>query len=575
MNQSISMNEAIHSLCGYILKCCKDKKYQNITGQSFGAFKNHYKSYYDILKDSVQQEINISNMYFSISTLLEKCDKLTVSGPVIELLEDIVTLKPNFGCKGVPTENHLKCFNKYLSLVKDKYSISDPFESTDRICITETQNHSSITEIQSSGIITSTIENTNKEMIPNVSIEKVARTNNGNNIIDTSVVSIQDMSNSTDRIKILKKIRYNINRKLRKSNDIRIFEFHIANGTTPSSLFFANYPEPFLNTDDLFIEQYNTIIANSQKEIMKLSIKRLREQINLIEERINNFKSKLQDTEEIQKEINKIYVNESKSLEKAFMEADKKAKRVVSRPFVAKKYNHVGLKNKESKVGKNKVLKTNNPMINNVKNQSNKKEDLRSKSREENKPQKMHYIENNVSKPQQKQQQRRNEFHVKQRDNRESFAFNRRTRKQNNIDNGGYLRSKENPFKNYTTRVRGEKTYDRYNNNRYNDNRKKFQKRSSYKYNGYKKDHWRSMQTHTSTRANELPQQTNIEFHRPHDTNFVYNPPVWPNTTTYYSSLQDSNHLNSYYNYNTNEMYQNGYLNNNISNANWQGRLWY
>jgi hypothetical protein len=615
MSENVTLNEAIHCLCAYILKCCKDKKYQNITGQSFGAFKHHYRVQYDILKDNLQQDIHISNIFLCLTTLLEKCDNLVITGPVIDLLEDFVKLKPNFGCKGVPTESHVTCFNKYLLLVKEKYNISDPFVPITQLNIAETQNHSNIIETQLTGVITSTIESVNKDTNTNAntktSQEKITQnicSNVGNKQSNDSVICMSTTNNALEHKKIMKKIRYNINRMLRKRNDIKIFEFHIANGTTPSSLFFANFPEPFLNTDDPFIENYNTIIVSTQTEIMKLSIKRLKEQILSIEERIHSLKSKIKENEETQKEIGQIYERESKFLEKAFMDADRKARSVVSRPFTAKKYNHVGKKNQNTmKKSEDQMRKTNKTPTTKTKNGEMKNRDMTTESRNFRKPNKSNNFEQQTTKKQhisKQQQQNNTHYDWKQMNNNKTSPFN--YKKRNRTINGPYNRTKGFRMSHDTTKFQNDNSNGFLKNPRQNNNIARFQRRKPYNQTEFKGNS--GQQSHVnnySVRPSERPQQQyerpqqqyerpqqqyvppqqqyeppqqqstqqNFGVQRTQAENLIYNPPVWPN---YWNPYQGYNYINPCHNFNTNDVYHNSYCNNNLmQTANWQGRLWY
>jgi hypothetical protein len=46
---------------------------------------------------------------------------------------------------------------------------------------------------------------------------------------------------------------------LRYKNDIRLYETHMKNGTTPSELFYCRLPHPILPENRKFVENYNNI----------------------------------------------------------------------------------------------------------------------------------------------------------------------------------------------------------------------------------------------------------------------------------------------------------------------------
>jgi hypothetical protein len=137
---------------------------------------------------------------------------------------------------------------------------------------------------------------------------------------------------------------------------------------------------------------------------MKLSINRLKEQIITIEQRIDNLKSKIQNSTEFQNEVNKIYENEAKSLEKSFIDADKKAKKVISRPFLAKKYNHTGTTNNKLKFN-----------YNSTKPISEKKRDVSKSNVSKPDGPKKHTSHNNNRTPFKHQQDKHNQKHFEQR----------------------------------------------------------------------------------------------------------------------------------------------------------------
>jgi hypothetical protein len=88
-----------------------------------------------------------------------------------------------------------------------------------------------------------------------------------------------------------KKFVYGINKMLRFKNHLTLFELHTDKKTTPHSLFFCRFPEPFFNKDLEFIEKYNIIIEKVQSEIMKLIVDTLLVKISKLETEINTFKN--------------------------------------------------------------------------------------------------------------------------------------------------------------------------------------------------------------------------------------------------------------------------------------------
>ena len=99
-------------------------------------------------------------------------------------------------------------------------------------------------------------------------------THNPNNTI-----VINDEEDSLAKNVIFKKIKNSLRRVLKKENNIKILNFHIKNGTTPSQLLYSKFPIPFLSYCDNFVQGYNNIFSKTHIEIMNFSICMLNELI--------------------------------------------------------------------------------------------------------------------------------------------------------------------------------------------------------------------------------------------------------------------------------------------------------
>ena len=130
-------------------------------------------------------------------------------------------------------------------------------------------------------------------------------------------------------------LKHWIRRVLVKENNIKLLEFHLNNETTPSQLFFDKFPTPFLNFDSEFVEAYNNIIKNTQRQIITESIKRLKIQIEFLKNNIQNGKTHF-DSNIIDDLIDYLYKTIQKEKEKEFLKAHEKATKIVARPFIAR-----------------------------------------------------------------------------------------------------------------------------------------------------------------------------------------------------------------------------------------------
>jgi hypothetical protein len=82
-------------------------------------------------------------------------------------------------------------------------------------------------------------------------------------------------------IATLDKIKLNYKRLFNKENHIKIFEFHLKNGTEPSQLFYDKFPKPFLPHSEKAIDEYNKIIKETQQKLMNCYISVLKEEIGI------------------------------------------------------------------------------------------------------------------------------------------------------------------------------------------------------------------------------------------------------------------------------------------------------
>lgn len=128
----------------------------------------------------------------------------------------------------------------------------------------------------------------------------------------------------------------NRKRAATKRNHCVNLDSHIANGTTPSQLFFCRFPTPFLNRDEEFVEKYNKIIQNTQLEIMKLSIERLGAQAIDLDKELEKILDELSGVNVAHKEtiVKKVQEEAIQLLKPSFDKADEKIKRIIARPFI-------------------------------------------------------------------------------------------------------------------------------------------------------------------------------------------------------------------------------------------------
>ena len=102
---------------------------------------------------------------------------------------------------------------------------------------------------------------------------------NSNIVINNSSSSPTFSASSSSSFKTFNEAKSFLYRSFDKlgryNNHIKLFDTHLENKTAPPSLFFRNFPKPFLADDEDFVNEYNDLILNFQAQIMNLCKKHL------------------------------------------------------------------------------------------------------------------------------------------------------------------------------------------------------------------------------------------------------------------------------------------------------------
>ena len=69
-----------------------------------------------------------------------------------------------------------------------------------------------------------------------------------------------------------------------------MFELHLNKSITPKELSHFRFPVPFLQHDQIFVDNWNNMISKWQKESMEYIISRLNEQIAILKKYIVLYK---------------------------------------------------------------------------------------------------------------------------------------------------------------------------------------------------------------------------------------------------------------------------------------------
>jgi hypothetical protein len=196
-------------------------------------------------------------------------------------------------------------------------------------------NESSIA-IENGTNILSSINNTQ-----NTSTNNTRLTRSLENIEPSAFVNFED---SKDFISSL------FNKKFRYENHLKIIETHLANGTTPSNLFYCKFPLPQLWDDAEYINEYNNLIVNFQKDSLNLSKKHFEKRSNIINNKMtaisDNLKEKNSNLDIVSKIAN-LHDKSLDSLKDNFRNSNERALRAKAIPF------KVGQKRKKLRFSQN------------------------------------------------------------------------------------------------------------------------------------------------------------------------------------------------------------------------------
>ena len=97
-----------------------------------------------------------------------------------------------------------------------------------------------------------------------------------------------------------------------------MFETHLKNETTPPTLFYTEFPIPFLQDDEEFVFEYNGLIKEFQTKSMLLCKKTLIERIDNCVEELSILKSNSEGIENIGEKFELIETKVNKDLEPEF-----------------------------------------------------------------------------------------------------------------------------------------------------------------------------------------------------------------------------------------------------------------
>ena len=345
---------------------------------------------------------------------------------------------------------------------------------------------------------------------------------NHSNNLNLSDTDIEFNNLIKNHFNIFKNLINMINKKIRFESHKYICLFHIQNGSTPSSLFYDRFPRPFFQDSEEFVNNYNQLIKEFQKNTLNIIKNEIDDRLKVINDKINDISNELSNNEIISDQnidIDKliVFINncESKQLNEFIIKAKNKAQRAIQKPFTCIKQNNINDNNSNDKIAsdneKNDTLFSinssfnpsdkevvliehnnkdkNNSQSQNVNNSysnfngNNNKQFNYNKHNYSNYVNNNHYNDNKFYGHRRSRSKSLNRRYNNRHNNRDNNRFNSRSRSTNRFRSYSRNRSRNyssNKFHNRST-SRINYSHDNYNNsdNKYYSNKKRSDSRVS------------------------------------------------------------------------------------------------
>ena len=131
-------------------------------------------------------------------------------------------------------------------------------------------------------------------------------------------------------------MKESFNKKIWLEHQIRLFQKHLDNGSTPPSLFYSKFPEPYLNTGENFVKEYNLKIEQTQNSIIKLCISFLINKVEKVRKEITLIREQMSESFEdsfISNKLQEIESNEEYFLKDRIQQSFAKFNRITVKSF--------------------------------------------------------------------------------------------------------------------------------------------------------------------------------------------------------------------------------------------------
>ena len=315
----------------------KNDGFSSLNKQKFGSFKSHHKTAYMALcilcGNEMELEFLVGNLIKLYQTYTDHIEQTTAffseHDTLMQLLEMIIRQKCNFANTYRVNDVELRTFMELKERIVLAYA-------------------SRITTASSSVINGQPISlNSQPNLNPNPSLDNVSineqlqelrsdiqklfvlfqnnvniSTTVNNNINSNNFSSFSNNFTSFTQAKFL--ISKNFNKLARYKNHIQMFETHLINKTTPPSLFYNKFPQPFLADDEAYVDDYNNLVSDFQAKAMNLAKTHLEKRINNLEDDLLKIKESLSSDPNINNKFDDLKLEVEGVLKEDFLKKSEK-----------------------------------------------------------------------------------------------------------------------------------------------------------------------------------------------------------------------------------------------------------
>ena len=378
MVETINYTDAVRTFANYFVnKYSKDLSQINARSFSNGFFRHENNN---IMFKFLTDKINLNNLElknFLIWTL--------------SLYNDYSSDVENYSNLHLNKENN-SIINLLQLIIDFKGTIvdCDPLDSTQKDQLTLI-HYKFMSKFSNNGNHIQTFLSSHVDSHLNTRFDTSSSFNN--NVSSNSNSSQNRLLNIINNNKLdFKFIRKKLNKILRYENHIEIFKIHKDRETTPKSLFFENFPQPFFHDDEEFVEKHNNLIINFQNECMKLITETLLKRVSNVTDDINQFKTEFEELPKYSEFKNNfedlkkiIYESEENQLLDIFVRNKQRAERCIVQKFKVKVFDGNSTNNSNASNNSNTSHATsNNSSINSTNNRKRRNVNWSKPSRQNN-----------------------------------------------------------------------------------------------------------------------------------------------------------------------------------------------